>query len=227
MRRGCALSTPFSSCFFTPSPLPPPSPYPSVLSPSHCSRGKPIAGNTSLGSDRKEGRKEGKSRNRGIVTTPLPRARPLCRSCCSFGGGADVARRRGRRRSAGECLITPDFFFLRRPLTLSLSLTRSHTHTHASYLMSHLRNLEEPPRHKTLLTSRNLPLRARPEDSIPRSSSDVSDTSHFFSRFTSSSCASPLRQSSYAAGSSRQLKEVTLYSHARQGEVPQGKRDAR
>lgn len=140
----------------------PPSPDPSVLSPSHCSRGKPIAGNTSLGSDRKEGRKESR-RNRGIVTTPLPRARPLCRSCCSFGGGADVARRRGRRRSAGECLITPDFFSLRRPL----SLTRSHTHTHASYLMSHLCNLEEPPRHKTLLTSRNLPLRARPEDSIP------------------------------------------------------------
>lgn len=128
MRRGCALSTPFSSCFFTPSP------YPSVLSPSHCSRGKPIAGNTSLGSDRKEGRKEGKSRNRGIVTTPLPRARPLCRSCCSFGGGADVARRRGRRRSAGECSITPDFFFLRRPLAHSLAYAYTRLISHVSSL---------------------------------------------------------------------------------------------
>lgn len=88
-KRMCAIYSFFLMLY------PPRSP---VLPPSYCSHGKPIAGNTSLGSDRKEGRKEGKTRNRGIVTTPCPREHPLCWSCCSFGGevGATTKTKRGR-----------------------------------------------------------------------------------------------------------------------------------
>lgn len=104
----------FSSCFFSPrAPVHPP---------SHCSRGKPIAGNTSLGSDRKEGRKEGKTRNRGIVTTPRPRERPLCRSCCcSFGRGALRCDGEDEERENARSRLISSFY---SGLAASLSLSR-------------------------------------------------------------------------------------------------------
>jgi len=84
--------------------------------------------------------------------------------------------------------------------------------------MSHLRNLEESLLDTNSLYSTRLADR-EPEEILSLSSSDVSDLPFLFP-FHFSSCASSLRQSSYAVGSSRQLKEVTLYSHARQGETP-------
>lgn len=54
------------------------------------------------------------------------------------------------------------------------------------------------------------------------SSLDVSDTSYFFSCFTHLPVHPLYAKFSYTTGSSRQLKEVTLYSHARQGETPSG-----
>jgi len=111
-------------------------------------------------------------------------------------------------------------------LSLSLSLTLSRTHIHIPHVSCLISTpLKRTSSTQTRLTPRDLPLWAQPEDysSLPRTSPPIS--------FPIAGCSSlpvhPLYSLLIADGSSRQLKEVTLYSHARQGETPQSKRDTR
>lgn len=92
--------------------------------------------------------------------------------------------------------------------------------------MSHLRNLEESLLDTNFPYSMRLAVMnatGRLHPSLPRTSPT---TPISFSVSLLFLCIL-FSQSSYTVGSSRQLKEVTLYSHGRQGETPRGKREAR
>lgn len=131
----------------------------------------------------------------------------------------------GEARENARSRLIFSFYSGLAVIFLLLSLFLTYTYTYASYLISHLRNLEEGlldtnfP-YSLRLAVMNATGRLRPPLPWTSPTTPISfSVSLLFLCILFSS-------SPYTAGSSRQLKEVTLYSHARQGETPRGKREA-